>query len=1157
MRLAQLSLVQYGKFAGCDLHFPQALCDFHLIYGPNEAGKSTTLAAVSDLLFGFPTRTAYSFKYDNALLRVGAVLEHGGVTLTLRRRKGNRDTLHDLDGNPVPDAVLAPMLRGLTAETFRLSSSLDHVRLREGGQAILDAKDDIGQALFAAGSGIVEAQELLRDLETEADGIWATRRAAKRSYWKFDEEHTDALRRLKAVEVRPKEWTDAQAAQATTQAAQARLEAERGAVEASLRRVQRIRRLAGTVRQRAALLEASQGLAASPFDAASEAAFQTAIDTIRQAQTDAALAQADAAEFERRRDLIEPDAAILAHFTAIETTTHLAGAAAKAADDLPALQFRLAGHLDRVASFRRDLAWPDADLPDLMARMPSRLVLNEVRQRLAERQTLETERAAVQDAILSNDTLRQQLEAALAGHRDPGAADMLARTVRAGQRAAELDARLPSLQRAAAAAARDFATARSALAPWQGDATALADLSPPALSDIAHAEDLFRRAGDDLEKAAGDLADGAEELRRLNLERCQLLEDRGAIALEQVQAARADRDQALTRLRAHLRAEHPTPGTALDAIETTIHAADQLADERYAKAEASARLSDLRHHLARTALAHDHAELRQQAANQALTAATTAWHQTLATQRLPPMTPSRALSWRAEHAETLRAASRAAEAALAFAHDEAKVREATTALQAALLATGAPPLSPDTPFARTLSEAEAHAARLSQAATQRTKLETRLQTALAALAESRRRLSQLEMDEARWLPTWSDLASQSSLSGTAWDATGARLSLIEDLRVELAEALDVQRRVTGIESLLRDFDRTIRQLATECRLATQDQPPHRLANTLRDQLTTAQSDLRARQELRQSLDVRHEAIRVADHTSAIARAQLAPLIGTAVTDDLPALSAALDRFSFQRRTWHDIAELERKLLAEGDGFELAAILAEATGADPDELAAQDATLSARQADLNAQIASKAEDAGVARKTIEALDHGAQASLAAADVEQARAAMATEAEAYLIKRAQAVMLRWAVDRYRDRRQSPMLARASQHFATLTLGRYAELRIDLEGDQPRLIGVHAVGGTAVSVDGMSDGTIDQLFLALRLAALEQSVANGAVVPFLADDLFINFDDERAFAGFKVLGEIARRTQVLFFTHHSHLRAIANEALHPHILTACELT
>jgi uncharacterized protein YhaN len=64
-----------------------------------------------------------------------------------------------------------------------------------------------------------------------------------------------------------------------------------------------------------------------------------------------------------------------------------------------------------------------------------------------------------------------------------------------------------------------------------------------------------------------------------------------------------------------------------------------------------------------------------------------------------------------------------------------------------------------------------------------------------------------------------------------------------------------------------------------------------------------------------------------------------------------------------------------------------------------------------------------------------------------------------------------------------------------------------------------------------------------LALRLATSEQSVAAGVALPFLTDDLFVNFDDRRAEAGVRVLVQVARSTQVLFFTHYPHLSRSQN--------------
>ena len=77
-------------------------------------------------------------------------------------------------------------------------------------------------------------------------------------------------------------------------------------------------------------------------------------------------------------------------------------------------------------------------------------------------------------------------------------------------------------------------------------------------------------------------------------------------------------------------------------------------------------------------------------------------------------------------------------------------------------------------------------------------------------------------------------------------------------------------------------------------------------------------------------------------------------------------------------------------------------------------------------------------------------------------------------------------------------------------------------------------------------MSDGSADQLCLALRVAALEDYLEQSPQLPFLADDLFINFDDERSAAGFRVLAGLAQRCQVMFFTHHDHLAALAQQSL-----------
>ena len=75
-------------------------------------------------------------------------------------------------------------------------------------------------------------------------------------------------------------------------------------------------------------------------------------------------------------------------------------------------------------------------------------------------------------------------------------------------------------------------------------------------------------------------------------------------------------------------------------------------------------------------------------------------------------------------------------------------------------------------------------------------------------------------------------------------------------------------------------------------------------------------------------------------------------------------------------------------------------------------------------------------------------------------------------------------------------------------------------------------------------MSDGTRDQMFLALRLAALEIGIEGAEPLPFIVDDILIQFDDDRARATLRVLKEVSKKTQILFFTHQARHVELVNE-------------
>ena len=115
---------------------------------------------------------------------------------------------------------------------------------------------------------------------------------------------------------------------------------------------------------------------------------------------------------------------------------------------------------------------------------------------------------------------------------------------------------------------------------------------------------------------------------------------------------------------------------------------------------------------------------------------------------------------------------------------------------------------------------------------------------------------------------------------------------------------------------------------------------------------------------------------------------------------------------------------------------------------------------------------------------------------------------------------------------------MLAKASLYFAELTTGRYERLEPDEDDRGEQIIVAVRPDGSTCAAEMLSEGTLDQLFLALRLASIALDASVAETLPFIADDLLVNFDDERARAALKLLAHFGQQTQVILFTHHQHL-------------------
>ena len=104
---------------------------------------------------------------------------------------------------------------------------------------------------------------------------------------------------------------------------------------------------------------------------------------------------------------------------------------------------------------------------------------------------------------------------------------------------------------------------------------------------------------------------------------------------------------------------------------------------------------------------------------------------------------------------------------------------------------------------------------------------------------------------------------------------------------------------------------------------------------------------------------------------------------------------------------------------------------------------------------------------------------------------------------------------------------LLSRIAGLFRTITGGAYTQLAAEEQSDgSAGLIAVqHAWPEERKRVADLSEGERDQLFLALRLAAIEDHVATAPPLPFIFDDTLQTFDDDRATAAMRALVGSAR--------------------------------
>lgn len=1142
MRIAELSLERYGRFEGHQLVLPHRDQDFHLIYGPNEAGKTTTLCALADLLFGFEHRVSHDYRFSAPTLRVGAVLEAAGERLPCRRRRGRTGTLVDAADAPIDEGRLIAMLGGVSRDAFLQSSSLDHARLRAGGRAMAESRDDLGQMLFAAGSGVTNLKQVLGALDEELDALWGQRRSDRRAFTRAETRWKEAKGNLRDSTVKPAEWLRAKSE--LDAATKAYLEADQTRQHAimALASAERLRRVFPIFVRRRALADALEEHGGISVPEAVEATARDALEAAARHQQNQHAAE-QLLETARQKLEAEPDqAAVVALSDLIDSLVQDLSGEQERRRLRPQLQADLEGAQAEALILAAKLEL-DASAA-LTASIPAQEIIQKLRDLASHRVELATRASAAEEtATLAKEEV-EAADKALAEAEPPAAMSELQSAVTAAQRAGDIDEHIRKQMALVLRENETLQDALRALAPWTGDTNALAALTPLSDEDLDHAAanlDGLKRRAADAERVLSERSE-ALELAEARVEALRRAE--GVVPLDALRDARVDRDQSVDRIAEHLegKAALASPSNEVGRLRQLALKADDLADQRFAAADAAAQLTVAEADVAQAEIRRRHARDQLAKVTAEMEAADTAWLARLRALTLPELQPDALRGWLRRRAQCLVTRN---------AHEEAKEelgglksrRDHLLQELRAALASEAPQPSDGLEPVLDAALAKLESLRLTAAAFEGLKAESRSAHGRRqdALRTAKSALRQLQ----DWQGQWDAFNAEIGLNLQPATAE-VRLAAWEELARTRDHLEQARRRLDQLEASSAAFMETAREVAKGLGFEAEGDPLE-VTRQAKAALDGARAALARRQALQDEADSREQERTAAAAALAAAEAALGEALTLTGTTDRLSLAEALDQARDRRRLEAELRGVDLELAEQADGEAFASLEAACAELTFDQASAR-AEDAKTQAEEAAQVAIEARgvmsEAAVQFKRFEGQEDAANWAL---ELELARAELDSLAETYILKKTQRLLLGHALKRQAERARHPLLTRASELFRTLTLQRYADLIIDREADKPRLLGVCADGETTVEVDVMSEGTQDQLFLALRLAAVEQSIASGARLPFLADDLFVTFDDDRARSGLQVLGELSCTTQVLFFTHHAHLRDLA-ETLFP---------
>ncbi len=1167
MKFLKLNLLAHGPFTDTVIDFTKGTGGFHIIYGPNEAGKSSALRGLRNMLYGIPQRSIDNFIHPYSRMRIGGTIQSArGDLLEFVRRKGIRGTLRlPDDGDIIEESVLTKYLNGVDENLFTTMFGIDHGDLVRGGKEIIHGKGNMGQLIFAAGSGLSRLRKVQEQLKSEADALFKP--AAKKP--KINE-NISALNKnrknLRDAQLPIRQWEEHDKGLRMAQEKKKEIEKELEEKKSSLHYLKRVEQSFPIIAKRKELINKLQSYVKAILlpEKFSELR-RDRVTSLESLKNDRLQAENSKKDVEDELSSLEVPKDLLDRSEEIEELHRDIGS-------------QLKGEKTRL-KLQTSMNLLQRETKDILSGLGDNLKIEDahnLRIKVKEASRIKTLGRGYDKIITLFETSRQtipklasSITAADKKLKELGIVheiEPLKDSLRRADDYKVLEKQYIDEQSKIKIELKTLEIELGKQTIWPGSVKELESLCVPEADIINIFEDKIgdseleiNRLKDKLLKLEKSLGDAEKQISELNLKQDVPTEkdlaaargkrDKGWRFIQSILTNRSDssisdsyRSDSFEKIDdyAGYIKEIPQAKTLADAFEISLKKADEISDRLRREADRVTAKIKLMVDQESFKAQIDQMKNRIKAALEKKEKIEEEWGILWKSAKISPRTPKEMRIWGGNHrmlaqkGRDIRQRKAKGDKLKTEIDHHIKILNRCIKKIAGvnggerkrltdLIEEGKKIIEYENDLQKKKKHLEKENIRLNQ-----------------ELEEAQARVDSTRAELLKWEKNWEEALLPLGLpAGTLPDDANAVMDEHHNLFEKLKKIDALKEDLRAIERDKEAFCKKVDSIVNAVAKDLAGFLPQEASRKLNDKLSMARAAFSKEETLLGQLKKDKSRIAKADVKISEIEIHLNQMCREAGCGKYEQLAEAENRSKIRRELENGIKELGERLHPLSGGNLIDDFIKDALKVDPDTMEGKIDLLEEAIEKCGNKKSELDQTIGRENTELDKMDGSAEAVGLAEESQILMGRIEKDAQEYARLKIAAKVLNMGIERYQEKSQGPILKRASSLFKLITKGSFEGIRAEFDDNGfPVIVGVRPDNGQIVAVEGMSDGSADQLYLALRLSGLQDYLAKNEPVPFIIDDILIKFDDTRAIAALQALAQISRQTQVIFFTHHTHL-------------------